>query len=205
MRARRRGLSVAGRVHLTDYKVRILDGATATGRVTRVLIDATNGERTGPPSASAPTSSRRRGGRSRRASSTACFTRRSESLMGDLGGDGADRAGWSPRRGTRLRPRDQGEGGGGADTHARLDGARRPSSCSAGSSMNRPVADGRCSRSPAAPCTPSSRASASSVPVRSWSEAPTRTSRPDDGGVVVLRRDGGYRGRHRGVRGSRAP
>ena len=33
------------RVHLTDYKVRILDGATATGAVTRVLIDATNGER----------------------------------------------------------------------------------------------------------------------------------------------------------------
>ncbi len=34
------------RVHLTDYKVRILDGATATGAVTRVLIDFTNGERT---------------------------------------------------------------------------------------------------------------------------------------------------------------
>ncbi len=34
------------RVHLTDYKVRILDGATATGAVTRVLIDATDGERT---------------------------------------------------------------------------------------------------------------------------------------------------------------
>ena len=33
------------RVHLTDYKVRILDGATATGAVTRVLIDATDGER----------------------------------------------------------------------------------------------------------------------------------------------------------------
>ncbi|MBA3802181.1 MAG: citramalate synthase, partial [Acidimicrobiia bacterium] len=33
------------RVHLTDFKVRILDGATATGAVTRVLIDATNGER----------------------------------------------------------------------------------------------------------------------------------------------------------------
>ena len=33
------------KVHLTDYKVRILDGATATGAVTRVLIDATNGER----------------------------------------------------------------------------------------------------------------------------------------------------------------
>ena len=32
-------------VHLTDYKVRILDGATATGAVTRVLIDATNGTR----------------------------------------------------------------------------------------------------------------------------------------------------------------
>jgi 2-isopropylmalate synthase len=34
-----------GRVHLIDYKVRILDGATATGAVTRVLIDATDGER----------------------------------------------------------------------------------------------------------------------------------------------------------------
>jgi len=34
------------RVHLTDYKVRILDGATATGAVTRVLIDFTNGLRT---------------------------------------------------------------------------------------------------------------------------------------------------------------
>jgi len=34
------------RVHLTDFKVRILDGATATGAVTRVLIDFSNGERT---------------------------------------------------------------------------------------------------------------------------------------------------------------
>ena len=34
------------KVHLTDYKVRILDGATATGAVTRVLLDATDGERT---------------------------------------------------------------------------------------------------------------------------------------------------------------
>ena len=33
------------KIHLTDYKVRILDGATATGAITRVLIDATNGER----------------------------------------------------------------------------------------------------------------------------------------------------------------
>jgi len=33
------------RVHLVDFKVRILDGATATGAITRVLIDATNGER----------------------------------------------------------------------------------------------------------------------------------------------------------------
>ena len=32
-------------IHLTDYKVRILDGATATGAVTRVLIDATDGQR----------------------------------------------------------------------------------------------------------------------------------------------------------------
>ena len=33
------------RMHLTDYKVRILDGSSATGAVTRVLIDATDGER----------------------------------------------------------------------------------------------------------------------------------------------------------------
>ena len=33
------------RIHLTDYKVRILDGGSATGAVTRVLIDATNGEK----------------------------------------------------------------------------------------------------------------------------------------------------------------
>jgi 2-isopropylmalate synthase len=33
------------RVHLVDFKVRILDGATATGAVTRVLLDATNGDR----------------------------------------------------------------------------------------------------------------------------------------------------------------
>jgi 2-isopropylmalate synthase len=34
------------KVHLTDFKVRILDGSTATGAVTRVLIDATDGEKT---------------------------------------------------------------------------------------------------------------------------------------------------------------
>ena len=33
------------RVHLTDYKVRILDSGSATGAVTRVLIDASDGER----------------------------------------------------------------------------------------------------------------------------------------------------------------
>ena len=33
-------------MHLVDFKVRILDGATATGAVTRVLLDATNGDRT---------------------------------------------------------------------------------------------------------------------------------------------------------------
>ncbi len=32
-------------VHLTDFKVRIIDGAGATGAVTRVLVDATDGER----------------------------------------------------------------------------------------------------------------------------------------------------------------
>src|SRR3954447_170694 len=32
-------------VHLTDYKVRVLDTARGTGAVTRVLVDSTNGER----------------------------------------------------------------------------------------------------------------------------------------------------------------
>jgi len=32
-------------IHLTDYKVRILDGGSATGAVTRVLVSATDGER----------------------------------------------------------------------------------------------------------------------------------------------------------------
>jgi 2-isopropylmalate synthase len=34
------------RVHLTDYKVRVLDAQKGTGAVTRVLIDSTNGDRT---------------------------------------------------------------------------------------------------------------------------------------------------------------
>jgi 2-isopropylmalate synthase len=33
-------------VHLTDYKVRVLDTSAGTGAVTRVLIDSTDGERT---------------------------------------------------------------------------------------------------------------------------------------------------------------
>jgi 2-isopropylmalate synthase len=33
-------------VHLTDYKVRVLDTAKGTGAVTRVLVDSTNGDRT---------------------------------------------------------------------------------------------------------------------------------------------------------------
>jgi 2-isopropylmalate synthase len=33
-------------IHLTDFKVRVLDSATGTASVTRVLIDSTNGERT---------------------------------------------------------------------------------------------------------------------------------------------------------------
>jgi 2-isopropylmalate synthase len=32
-------------MHLTDFKVRILDGGEATGAVTRVLLTATDGER----------------------------------------------------------------------------------------------------------------------------------------------------------------
>jgi 2-isopropylmalate synthase len=34
------------RIHLTDYKVRVLDTSRGTGAVTRVLIDSTDGERT---------------------------------------------------------------------------------------------------------------------------------------------------------------
>ena len=34
------------RIHLTDYKVRVLDTQKGTGAVTRVLIDTTNGDRT---------------------------------------------------------------------------------------------------------------------------------------------------------------
>jgi 2-isopropylmalate synthase len=34
------------KVHLTDFKVRVLDTSRGTGAVTRVLIDSTNGERT---------------------------------------------------------------------------------------------------------------------------------------------------------------
>jgi 2-isopropylmalate synthase len=33
-------------IHLTDYKVRILDSAKGTGAVVRVLLDATDGDRT---------------------------------------------------------------------------------------------------------------------------------------------------------------
>jgi 2-isopropylmalate synthase len=35
-----------GRIHLTDYRVRVLEGAAATGAVVRVLIDSTDGDRT---------------------------------------------------------------------------------------------------------------------------------------------------------------
>ena len=34
------------RIHLTDFKVRVLDSTADTGAVTRVLIDSTNGEDT---------------------------------------------------------------------------------------------------------------------------------------------------------------
>jgi 2-isopropylmalate synthase len=33
------------RIHLTDYRVRVLEGATATKAVVRVLIDSTDGDR----------------------------------------------------------------------------------------------------------------------------------------------------------------
>ncbi len=34
------------RIHLTDYKVRVLDSVAATGAVVRVLIDSTDGDTT---------------------------------------------------------------------------------------------------------------------------------------------------------------
>jgi 2-isopropylmalate synthase len=34
------------RIHLTDFKVRVLEGAAATGAVVRVLIDSVDGDRT---------------------------------------------------------------------------------------------------------------------------------------------------------------
>jgi 2-isopropylmalate synthase len=33
------------RIHLTDYRVRVLEGAATTGAVVRVLIDSTDGDR----------------------------------------------------------------------------------------------------------------------------------------------------------------
>ncbi|MDH3295332.1 MAG: citramalate synthase [Acidimicrobiia bacterium] len=44
-RADRPEFAILERVRLTDYKVRIIDSAEGTGAVTRVLIDATDGER----------------------------------------------------------------------------------------------------------------------------------------------------------------
>ena len=35
---------VLERIHLTDFKVRVVDGGAATGAVVRVLIDSTDGE-----------------------------------------------------------------------------------------------------------------------------------------------------------------
>jgi 2-isopropylmalate synthase len=40
------GFPALERVHLTDYKVRVLDTAKGTGAVTRVLIDSTDGDQT---------------------------------------------------------------------------------------------------------------------------------------------------------------
>jgi 2-isopropylmalate synthase len=40
------GFSGLERVHLTDYKVRVLDTNKGTGAVTRVLIDSTDGDGT---------------------------------------------------------------------------------------------------------------------------------------------------------------
>jgi 2-isopropylmalate synthase len=38
------GFPALERIHLTDFKVRVLDGGSATGAVVRVLIDSTDGE-----------------------------------------------------------------------------------------------------------------------------------------------------------------
>ena len=72
------------RVHLTDYKVRVLDTNKGTGAVTRVLIDSTDGERPGRRSASTRTSSRRRGRPcSTRSSSALARERRAMAASGD--------------------------------------------------------------------------------------------------------------------------
>ena len=62
-------------IHLTDYKVRVLDTAKGTGAVTRVLhrLDRRRARR-GRPSACRRTSSRRRGRRCWTRSSTACWS-----------------------------------------------------------------------------------------------------------------------------------
>ena len=52
-------------VHLVDYKVRILDGGTATAARTRVIIDSQDGSRTWSTMAATPTSSRNLHRRSR--------------------------------------------------------------------------------------------------------------------------------------------
>ena len=44
--ARTVGYPALDQVHLTDYKVRVLDTAKGTGAVTRVLVDSTDGEQT---------------------------------------------------------------------------------------------------------------------------------------------------------------
>ena len=36
---------VLDRIHLTDFKVRVVDGGAATGAMVRVLVDSTDGER----------------------------------------------------------------------------------------------------------------------------------------------------------------
>ena len=65
------------RIHLTDFKVRVLDGGSATGAVVRVLIDSTDGENVvDHRRRSTPTSSRRRGRRWSTRSSTGCCTPR---------------------------------------------------------------------------------------------------------------------------------
>ena len=61
-------------IHLTDYRVRVLDTGRGTGAVTRVLVDTTDGSGPGPPSGCRRTSLRPAGKPSTIRSSSGCST-----------------------------------------------------------------------------------------------------------------------------------